>query len=193
MCDEELTNLNKYKSLELEEETEIIHAIIDENLKEQAKDIDSLRETVRNMEYSKKRYTLVHEIHKFLSKTIDIGYNLLPSAISKNKLVGILVTTVVLNNRVRNMRKIMRKENENIKFIKYKNIINELQEETKCISKARELLEDVLHQVETLKQEFLMEFYYDMDRYPETEDIMIEFASIEYEITSKKIELEENF
>ncbi len=191
MCDEELTHLNKYKSLELEGEAEIIHAIIEENLKEQTKDIDSLRERVKAVEYSNKRYTLVTEIHNFLSKTIDIGYNLLPSSISQNKPIGVVVTTVVLNNRIRNMRKVMRKENEDIKFIKYNSLMSEIKDEKTCISKAEELLDDAAQQVDRLKQEFIMEFYYDMDRYEETEDIMVEFSSIEYEITSKKLELEE--
>ena len=196
-CDIELSKIKKenkricQENIEVNNELECIKTVIDEKLKEQKNDIDELKKSFNCAEVQNKRPTLVIGIHNFLSKTMNIGLNLLPITICKNKFVGMLGSIIVLNNRLRNMRKIIRKDNNNINYITYKNIEEEIKNQQLCIGKTKEILEDSLHQLQSLKQEFIMEFYYDMDRYKETEDIMTEFASIEYQITSKNIELEE--
>lgn len=196
-CDMELSKIKKenkrmnQENFVIDKQLEKIRTVIDENLKEQKKDIDELKKLFNHAIAQNKRSILVTGIHNFLSKTMNIGLSLLPVAICKNKLVGMLGSTVVLNNRLRNMRKIIRKENNNINYIAYKTIEKEIKNEQLCIEKTKEVLEDSMHQLQSLKQEFIMEFYYDMDRYPEADDIMTEFASIEYQITSKNIELEE--
>lgn len=190
-CDKQLLEINKYKKIKEEDEQEIVYKIMNDNQKEQSNDIEQLKDSVKKVESNKKRSTLVIEIHNFLNKTIDIGINLIPTNISKNIHLGILVSVVVLNNRIRQLRKIMRKENSEIEVIKYKDIIEILKDNELIVEKTKELLVDSLYQLKNLKQEFEIEFYYDMDRYNETEDIMVDFASIEYEITSKKNELEE--
>lgn len=196
-CDIELSKIKKeiknkvLEDLEINKELECIKAVIEENLEEQKKDIDKLKDEFNKAGIKEKRPTLVKGIHNFLSKTMNIGLSLLPFTICKNKIIGILGSAVILNNRLRSMRKIIRKDNNNINFITYKNIANEINNRKSCVDKTKEMLEDSLHQLQNLKQEFIMEFYYDMDRYSETENIMTEIASIEYQITSKTLELEE--
>ena len=196
-CDIQLSKIKKQnknvrrEDFNINNELECIKTVIDENLKEQKNDIDELKKLFNRAEIKNKRPTLVTGIHNFLSKTMNIGLSLLPITICKNKFVGMLGSTIVLNNRLRNMRKIIRKENNNINYITYKTIEKEIKNQQLCIGKTKAVLEDSMHQLQSLKQEFIMEFYYDMDRYPEADDIMTEFASIEYQITSKNIELEE--
>lgn len=190
-CDEQLLKINKYKKIKEETDQEIIHNIINENIKEQTKDIEQLRDNVKRVETKEKRANLIIEIHNFLNKTIDTGINLITLPNNKNQSLEVLINVIVLNNRLRNLRKIMRKENSKIEFIRYKDIVDSIKQDELTNSKTEELINDTLFQFKTLKQEFEMEFYYDMDRYSETNEIMIDFSSIEYEITSKRIELEE--
>lgn len=169
-----------------------LKVMIDENLKEQQLDIDHIRNLFNKVELQKKRGIIITGMHNFLSKTLNIGLGLLPLKICKNKWFGMLGSTVIINNRLRGMRKMIRKENQTINYITYKNIMNSIQNEKSCIQKMNEILSDTWMQLENLKQEFIMEFYYDMDRYPEVDDIMSEFSSITYELTSKKLELEKH-
>lgn len=53
------------------------------------------------------------------------------------------------------------------------------------------MLNDAKIQLESLKQEFVMEFYYDMDRYLEANDIMLEFSDIMYQLSSREDALDE--
>ncbi len=194
-CDTELSKLKKQKIEEdflvTEKELNILKTSIEENIKEQECDIDELKKLFNQAEIMRKRPTLVTGLHNFLSKTIDIGLSLLPLSLFKNKFVGILGSTIILNNRIRNMRKVIRKENKDINYITYKTIKESLKHQKSCIKKTQEVLQDSMKQLQDLKQEFIVEFYYDMDRYQETDDIMKEFSSIEYQITSKNWELEE--
>jgi len=197
-CDSELSKIKKQrqetkindtteenKVVKINEEIDFVKTIIEENLQEQSLEIDEIKDSFNQAEVKSKRSILITGIHNFLSKTIDLGLNLLPSVISENKFDGMLGSIVVLNNRLRSIRKIIRKENKDMEYITYENI------KEVSTDKTREMLEDLMHQLQSLKQEFIMEFYYDMDRYPESDDIMTEFTSIEYQITSKNSELDE--
>ena len=115
-CDEQLLKINKYKKVKEENDQEIIHNIINENIKEQTKDIDQLRDNVKRVETKEKRATLIIEIHNFLNKTIDTGINLITLPNNKNQSLEVLINVIVLNNRLRNLRKIMRKENSEIEL-----------------------------------------------------------------------------
>ena len=190
-CDEQLLEVNKYKKSKEENEQEIIRNIINENIREQNNDIENLKDDVKKVESYNKRYTLIIAIHNFLNKTIDTGISPITIPNIKNQSLELLINVIVLNNRLRNLRKIIRKENSEIEFIKYKDIIDSIKENRLTNYKTEELINDTIYQLKNLKQEYEMEFYYDMDRYSEAAEIMIDFASIEYEITSKRIELEE--
>lgn len=197
-CDIELSvikkhskNINETKKISGDNEFEQIKSIIEEKIEEQTNDIDELKKEFKDAEIQNKRSTLVTGIYNFLSKTINLDLNLLPYKICKNKFAGMLGSIVILNNRLRSMRKIIRKENNNINCITYKDILEKIKNTKLCIEETKKVLEDSSHQLESLKQEFIMEFYYDMDRYPESEDIMTAFSSIEYQITSKNNKLDD--
>lgn len=141
-------------------------------LEEQRKDIQFIKDEFNNTDVKNKRAVLITEIHNFLNKTINIDIDSLSLEDNMNKN---LYATVILNNRLRSLRQILRKENKDISY--YENVDE---------SDIDVIINDAEHQIKMLKQEFIMEFYYDMDRYPESDDIMIEFSSIEYQIASKK-------
>lgn len=164
--------------------------IIEEYLTSQKIEIKELKEQFHQAQINDKRSVLVEQIHKFLDKTIDIGLNVSLPSFYKNKVDGMLVGLVIINNRIRNIRKIIRKENKDIDYIIYDNIKEIIKNEISCIYKTKEILDDTLYQLDNLKQEFIMEFYYDMERYSVSEDIMTEFSSIAYQIASKQSELD---
>lgn len=196
-CDLELSKIKKQNSIITisdfvsVNELEKIKNILSDNLKEQDNDINEIKQTFKQADLMDKRATLVTGIHTFLSKTINVGINLLSTPICNDRLGSMMCSAVIINNRLRNVRKIIRKDNDGIIYITYQKVINDLKTKKLCIDKIGELLDDTMRQLENLKQEFIIEFYYDMDRYEESEDIMTEFSSIEYQITSKNIELEE--
>lgn len=172
------------EDIEVKEDIEnIVQNKIDENISEQEKDINILKYEFNKASVKDKRSVLINGIHNYLSNTINIEIN---SVLLNDKITEILCSTIILNNRLRGIRRIIRKENKNIEYINNSSEITEIL----CLDKVKEIIEDSIKQIKNLKQEFIMEFYYDMDRYNETEDIMTEFSSIEYQITSKERELE---
>jgi len=169
---------------ENEDMENIVQNKIKENITEQEKDINILKNEFKKAGVKDKRSVLVNGIHNYLSNTINIEIN---SLVLNDRMTEIFCSTIILNNRLRGIRRIIRKENKNIEYI---NNSFQTNSEILCLEKVKEIIEDSIDQIKNLKQEFIMEFYYDMDRYPETEDIMTEFSSIEYQITSKEREIE---
>lgn len=193
-CENELSGIKRKKADKIDSvknDMNTIKNLINTNINEQDMDIDKIRVAFKNASMGKKRSSIVTGVHNFLTKTINIGMSLVPVAVCKNKAIGMLGSVVVLNNRIRSMRKMINKKNQNINDILYSDISSSIQTEKNCVLKTREMLNDAKMQLESLKQEFIMEFYYDMDRYLEANDIMLEFSDIMYQLSSREDALDE--
>ena len=170
--------VNKKEDIEI-----IFNNIINKNIKKQEQEIEILKENFNKAAITYKRAVLIKDINNYLNNVINTEIN---STALDNQQVEIISSVIILNNRLRGIRKIISKENKNIQYI---NNLFEIDNPLICLEKTKEIIKDSMKQIKKLKQEFIMEFYYDMDRYPETEELMTSFSNIEYQITSKEREL----
>lgn len=204
-CGNLISNLEKQEELKEKEEQEekgeeditiskmdlkYLEQNIEINLKEQRAEIQKINELFNQVPNIKKRGIVVSGIHNFLSNTISIGLSILPMSLFKNPFMGALASSVILNNRLRNMRRLINKENK-IGYIKYSDISKRIAKQNDCIYQTKDVLGDSMFQLKSLRQEFELEFYLDIDRYPELKEIKEQFNAIEYQIESKNIELKE--
>lgn len=177
---------DKYEEIiNIKEDIEsIFNNRINENIKEQEQDIKILKENFNKATIIDKRAVLIKDINNYLNNTINTEINSIPL---NDKQIEVLSSIIILNNRLRGIRKVISKENKDIQYV---DNLFEMDNPLVCLEKTKEIIKDSMKQIKNLKQEFIMGFYYDMDRYPETEDIMTAFSNIEYQITSKERELE---
>lgn len=192
-CDKELSKIKKEQKDRLNVSEEDINGLknsIDQNLKNQQMEINELKKKFNSVAIDKKRSIFITGINNFLVNTINLQISIGP--VCKNKYLKILESMVILNNRIRNMRKIIRKENDNIHYIKYDDLLGFIKTKTLCIQKLHNIIDDSFLQIENLKQEFILEFYYDLDRYHEGDNIMESFSNIEYQLKSRSMELKNN-
>lgn len=192
-CDMELSKIKKRQKDLLnvsEEDISGLKSSIDGNLQKQQIEINELKKEFNNVSIDKKRSVFIMGIDNFLVNTFNLQISLVP--VCKNKFLKVLESMVILNNRIRNMRKIISKENDNINYIKYDELLEFINTKTLCSQKLQEIIDDSFLQIENLKQEFMLEFYYDLERYHESDSIMESFSNIEYQLKSRSIELENN-
>lgn len=172
------------------EDINLLNEIIDDNLKRQQLEIDKIKILFKQAEKIKKRKTFLSGIYNFLNGTIGVGLALLPLKLFKNKMVGIMGSGIVINNRLRNLRKLMNKQNNDIDFITYKTVAQQIHDEKSCRLATQAILDDTMQQLGYLKTEFFLEFSYDMERYPESELIQQQFQAIEDQILRRNMELQ---
>lgn len=189
-CDEKLSFINKKKRVHSilvnENDLKVLKIAIEKNFERQENDINNLKKLFNQAKFTDKRKTFVEGVHNLLAKALSLEF----STTCKNKFIEVLGSTIILNNRIRSIRKVLRKENDSIEYLTYKYISDSLNEQKDYIEKSKNMVDDSIHQLKTFKQEFIMEFYYDMDRYPQTESIMEAIAELEYQVRSKADELD---
>lgn len=205
-CEQEISKLKIKKEMEERKEKKVVkikkgftelddinllNQSINENLEEQEKEIDKMKQLFKKADKMRKRGSLLRGVHRFLGTTITLAISILPLKLFKNKMVGIMGTGIVLNNRIRSMRKLINKQNNDINYITYKDVAHQINEQKACALSTEMILTDTLQQLNYLKTEFFFEFSFDLELYPEAKMIQKQFQAIEEEILRRNVELQD--
>ena len=107
---------------------------------------------------------------KVFKTTLRFGVTLIPLSLFKNKLLGNLLSMVVLNNKIRSMRNIVKKQDVNYIDVEY--LIDNIKKNKDIIDKNMSICDDSLYQLISLKEEFVNEYkeYMNLDEVKKTMD-----------------------
>ena len=144
------------------------------------KDIDKVNKEISKLnkllDKNRKKKSLPI-FRNFFTGTLRFGVTLLPLKLFKNKLLGNLLSMVLLNNKIRSMRNIVKKQDLN--YIDVETLIDNIKKNSEITNKNITICDDSLYQLVNLKEEFLAEYK--------------EYLSIdEVSLTLNKIEVLEN-
>ena len=92
----------------------------------------------------------------FISNTLRFGVTLLPLKLFKNKLLGNLLSMVLLNNKIRGMRNVIKKQDLN--YIDIESLIDNIKKNSDITNKNITICDDSLYQLVNLKEEFINEY-----------------------------------
>lgn len=175
------------------QDRQLLELSIEKNIQEQEEEIEKIKDLFRQAERVKKRPTFLGGFTKFLKNTIQLGLTALPIKLLKNPTIGILGSTIILNNRIRGMRKLINKQNAALSYINYKEIERQISDQRSLNITTQAILEDTASQLKHLKIEFFWEFSYDLEQHPEIEQIKQQFIAIESQIAEKNRQLQTMF
>lgn len=108
-------------------------------------------------EFNKKRGKngqkgLFHTLSSLASNAIGLLFSITPFAIFKNKILGTLVTTIMVNNSLKSVRKLLHPQEE----INYQWLGQELREKQSILKSIYYVSEDSLYQVGVLREEVML-------------------------------------
>lgn len=175
------------------QDRQLLELSIEKNIQEQEEEINKIKDLFRKAERVKKRKTFLGGFTKFLKNTIHLGLTALPIKLLKNPTIGILGSTIILNNRLRGMRKLINKQNDSLGYINYKEIERQIADQRSLNITTQAILEDTASQLKHLKIEFFWEFSYDLEQHPEIQQIKQQFIAIEAQIAEKNRQLQEMY
>ena len=172
-CNRELNNLKRLKRTNLKKS---INDYISDERKLHDLDINIIKDNFKKSSMSDKRMVLLDEVNNYLDNTISVKVNL-----NYDKKIKKLTKIIIINDRIRLIRKILNKKNKNIILLDNIELINKYysNDKTDILS---EVINDTLIEIKNFKQEFEGEFYYDMDRYTSALNIMSIVNRLESEI-----------
>ena len=123
------------------------------------KDVDKVQKEIKKLNklLDKNRKKSSFPIFKtFFANTLRFGVTLLPLKLFKNKLLGNLLSMVLLNNKIRAMRNVVKKQDLN--YLDVESLIDNIKKNSEITQKNISICDDSLYQLVNLKEEFLFEY-----------------------------------
>ncbi len=164
----------------------LMETLIYNQIKKQKREIEKIRKRVDTLDVVEKKKGFLGTLMQFLRKSIKLAFSLFPFAIFKNKKIGLLTSSILVNNNIRSMRSAVSKKE--IPYIEFEKVASRLRKSEEEVEQAKLVCFDSLDQIMYLKNEFLYEFGYETSS--EIEAILKEMNQLENMIKSRTKELE---
>lgn len=152
-------NSNKEKKTEKKEEVFIDSrelekgiSIIKKNLIEQEKFFDKEYKIFNQNSGNIKSKLKINSFDTFIDRTLEVIYNLFPVALFKNKMLGTLVSSILINNSIKKTRK-QTELNKNINVI-VPEYLNQIKKQGQILESIFDVQEDSLNNLISLKVSF---------------------------------------
>lgn len=152
-------NSNKGKKIEKKEEVFIDSrelekgiSIIKKTLIEQEKFFDKEYKIFNQNSGNIKSKLKINSFDTFIDRTLEVIYNLFPVALFKNKMLGTLVSSILINNSIKKIRK-QTELNKNINVI-VPEYLNQIKKQGQIIESIFDVQEDSLNNLISLKVSF---------------------------------------
>lgn len=152
-------NSNKEKKIEKKEEVSIDSrelekgiSIIKKTLIEQEKFFDKEYKIFNQNSDNIKSKLKINSFDTFIDRTLEIIYNLFPVALFKNKMLGTLVSSILINNSIKKIRK-QTELNKNINVI-VPEYLNQIKKQGQILESIFDVQEDSLNNLISLKVSF---------------------------------------
>lgn len=187
--EKETKSQDKFKLIT--QDIHLVESSIEENLNNTHKEIDKLKTIVNLTSPKIRKKTFYSGIVNFLNNTVTLSNTMFPIVLFKNQLVGFLTSSILINNRIRTIRKVITSKNKNLSYIEYRDIIKKLDSKIGCLTNIQTVLGDTLKQIEKLEYEIESEYQEDFDEYKETTDMYRKLDILKEQITPKKQEIDE--
>lgn len=124
------------------------------------KDIEKVNKEVSKLnkilDNNERRGKSIPVFRTFLANTLRFGVTLLPASLFKNKLLGGLLSQVLLNNKIRSMRNIIKKQE--INYIDLDNTLESIKKNSLITDRTITICDDSLYQLVSLKNDFVEEY-----------------------------------
>ena len=187
--EKETKSQDKFKLIT--QDIHLVESSIEENLNNTHKEIDKLKTIVNLTSPKIRKKTFYSGIVNFLNNTVTLSNTMFPIVLFKNQLVGFLTSSILINNRIRTIRKAITSKNKNLSYIEYRDIIKKLDSKIGCLTNIQTVLGDTLKQIEKLEYEIESEYQEDFEEYKETTDMYRKLDILKEQITPKKQEIDE--
>lgn len=166
---------NKEYYLDVDDFTNLKTHIM-EDLKQQVMELNSIQ-------FMTPQTGLFLKIKKFISNTM---ISIMPVYFFKNKLAGILTSTIVAHNRIRSMRQIVNQEQ--MVYETGEKLFTQIESKQDCLQAIQMHLNGSLTELEQLKSDFILKY---QELYPvETENIILQMNQLEQQLIEKSMSLQ---
>lgn len=160
--------------------------MIDENIKKNKEKVESLKKEMQAIEPMLQKQKFLGKLKILANGFTKSMLSLLPIKLFKNKTIGILTSSVLINNSIRSMRNTMRREEYYLEYLNYERVNNKITSTISDMDKIYYICEDSLEQISNFRRELLSKYEMNED----LDIILNEISSIEINVMKKMNSLE---
>ena len=160
--------------------------LIDENIKKNKQKVDELKKEMKELHPILRKQTFLEKLKTYMSGITKSVLSFLPMKLFKNKTIGILTSSVLINNSIRSMRNTMRKEEYFLDYLNYERVNNKITSTISDMDKIYYICEDSLEHISSFRTELLGKYEMNED----LEKILNEISSIEINVMKKMNSIE---
>lgn len=167
---------NKNKLLELMLADKIIY----DNIVKEKRKIARFNRLIANMNVKQRRHNIFYYTKNLVSSIVNFSLSLFPFSLFKNKMLGGLVSGIMLNNSLRSVRKVLKPDIE-ISYI-YTNIEKEIVSASDYLNRMVTLCDDSLRQIEDIRNTLYLNYGTDINYNTTLMSYLDDLSSIESKI-----------
>ena len=160
--------------------------LIDENIKKNKQKVDELKKEMKELHPILRKQTFLGKLQIYMSGITKSVLSFLPMKLFKNKTIGILTSSVLINNSIRSMRNTMRREEYFLDYLNYERVNNKITSTISDMDKIYYICEDSLEHISSFRTELLGKYEMNED----LEKILNEISSIEISVMKKMNSIE---
>lgn len=127
------------------------HKMIINNIMEERKVVDKLKRKLSGQSAIVRKKSVFFSAKKFTNSILNFGFSLLPFKYFRNRRLGLLVSSVMLNNSLRTTRKILTLDAYEENYLLYNNIIKEIKTNEDYIQRTYDVCLNSLNQIQSIK------------------------------------------
>lgn len=142
-------------------EITLANKIIYDNIAKEQRKVAKLERSLSKITIKRRRPTIFYYTKNLISSVFNLTFSLFPISMFKNKMLGGLVSGVMINNSLRSVRKILNPEVK-ISYI-YENLEKEIASTSSYLSRMDLLLGDSLDQIKDIRQSVISKYGNDFD------------------------------
>ncbi len=199
LCQKELESFNgvetkkhekKEKYTVTKKDQYLISSSISEDIKNANIEISKIRNLVNRVNGQLRDKALYNGIYTFVTSTSKLSFSMFPSVLFKNKNIGTLVSSILVNNRIKLVRNLILEEKKEISYIEYVSIEKQIGTKINCLALNKNIATNTTSELD----KFMTEVNFKYNNYKEFEitELSNQVSILKGHIESLNEELDES-
>ena len=163
----------------------MISSSIIEDLDHTKEEMSKIRNFVSKANPKLRDKAFINGVTSFTKNTIKMIDSMFPTTLFKNRYLGNITSCVLINNRIRLMRKLISNQKKEMLYMEYKNVVGQVENKDNCLVTTKNVIDNSIDQLEKLILEV-------DSRYYENDDgklIIMQLEKLKLEEINKKEEI----
>ena len=143
--------------------------LIKKEINDQKQEFQQFQNILININPIQKKETILSKTKKSVLGIINIMVSFIPLKLFKNKGVGIIISAIILNGRIKYLKSILNNQNNILELENCKQILKQIETKEDFLLKTKEINTNSLDELDNIEEEIITKYMNDLDN----EDIIV--------------------